>query len=258
MEEAVMQSTRTLPALLCAAAVVFLTASTAQAQDAVSIHAEVSWSPYGLGESSWPNYWGDFEASGAVADSGGVQYGPWYPNSALELYGSAGKIRILLDNNGAWFIEAGTGAYEYLQGGGTYTDVSYVVDDPWLGKTYVIEFELTGTASIIENVLPQADLIVASVGDLTAVLDASGSVDADGSILRYEWDLDGDGLYDHTSTYSAIQYTYAEDGTYLASVRVTDDRGGSDIASVSVTVQAPPPPKDERPGKGKSGKGKKK
>jgi len=253
-----MQSTRTLPALVCAAALLLVATSAAQAQDAVSIHAEVSWSPYGLGESSWPNYWGDFEASGAVADSGGAQYGPWYPNSALELYGRAGKIRILLDNNGAWFIEAGTGSYEYLQGGGTYTDVSYVVDDPWLGETYVIEFDLTGTVSVIENVLPRADLVVASASDLTVVLDASGSVDPDGSITRYEWDLDGDGLYDHTSTYWGIQYTYAEGGTYLVSVLVIDDRGGADTASVSVTVQAPLPPEDEKPGKGKGGKGKKK
>jgi PKD repeat protein len=136
--------------------------------------------------------------------------------------------------------------------------VSYVVDDPWLGETYVIEFDLMGTVSVIENVLPKADLVVASASDLTVVLDASGSVDPDGSIVRYEWDLDGDGLFDHTSTYSAIQYTYAEDTTYLASVRVTDDRGGTDTASVSVTVQAPPPPEDEKPGKGKGGNGKKK
>jgi hypothetical protein len=51
-----MQFMRTLPAVLCAAALVLVTTSAARAQEAVTIHAEVSWSPYGLSESIWPNY----------------------------------------------------------------------------------------------------------------------------------------------------------------------------------------------------------
>lgn len=233
-----MQSKRTLPVLLCAAGLVLLTSSAAQAQEAVTIYAEVSWSPHGPSESSWPTYWGAFEASGAVADSGCAQYGPWYPTSALELRASAGAIRITLDNSGRWLIESGTGAHAYLQGSGVYSEVSYVIDDPWLGETHVIEFELTGAVSLIENVPPEADLTVASVSGLTAALDASGSLDSDGTILTYEWDPDGDGLYDLESTFAAIEYSYAENGTYMVRVRVTDDRGGSDIASTYVTVQA--------------------
>lgn len=246
-----MQTLRTLPALLFAAALVVLTAAAARAQDAVTIHATVSWSPHGPSEGWGPNYWGGFEATGAIADAGNAQYGPWFPYSFLELAGSAGRIRIALDNNGSWFVESGTGAYEYLQGGGTYAEVSYVVDDPWRGETNVIEFELTGTVSIIENIPPQADLFVASVSDLTVVLDASGSLDPDGSVVRYEWDFDGDGDYEYESPYPVVQHTYAGDGTYSIRVRVTDDRGGSDLASTSVTAQAPRP---EKPGKGKGKK----
>jgi hypothetical protein len=253
-----MQTIKTLPVVLVAAAFCLTTTPLAQAQGNVSIQVEVSWSPYGLSERGWgPSYWGDFQASGAIADSGGAQYGPWYPDSGLMLYGAAGEIRILLDNQGGWVVESGTGAYAYLEGGGTYTGVSYVVHDPWRGETYVIEFDLAGTAAIIDNVQPEADLVVTSVSDRTVQLSAAGSQDPDGAIVRYDFDFDGDGSYDYSSIYPGVQYTYAADGTYVIRVRVTDDRGGTDIAFVSVAVQAPPPPEEEKPGKG-GGKGKNK
>jgi hypothetical protein len=243
-----------------AALLVFAQAGQAAPGDPqpVTILAEVSWSPYGFNEGGWgPNYWGDFETSGAMVDDGGAYFYPWYPTSSLVLYGSAGTIQVTLDSVGNWFVQSGTGDYDGMQGGGTYVDVSYTVDDPLLGETYVIEFELEGTVTFDVNLPPEADLVVESVSDLTARFSAAGSQDSDGTIVSdYEWDLDGDGIYDAATTAASIEHTYAAAGTYWVTVRVSDDDGATDTATTSVSVEAPPPPPDdEKPGKGKGGGG---
>lgn len=245
---------KALPMALIAAAFVATTASPSHAQETVSIRVEVSWSPYApLSEATWPDYSGTFMATGAVVDGGAAQYGPWYPDSVLRLRGTAGDIDILLDNAGGWVVETGTGAYACLHGGGRYTELAYVVDDPFLGETWVVEFDLTGVVE--HNVQPDADLAVVSVNDRTAEFSAAGSRDPDGSIVRYDFDFDGDGSYDTSSVYADARHTYAADGTYVAAVRVTDDCGATDVAFVTVTIQAPPP-QPEEPGKGKGGNGK--
>ena len=75
---------------------------------------------------------------------------------------------------------------------------------------------------------------------LTVTFDGTGSSDLDGDALTYAWDLDGDGAFDD-STLSRPTYTYTASGTYAASVQVTDGRGGSDTATVTITVGNTPP-----------------
>jgi glucose/arabinose dehydrogenase len=71
---------------------------------------------------------------------------------------------------------------------------------------------------------------------LTVQFDGSGSSDPDaGDTLSYAWDLDGDGQYDD-STAVAPTYTYTSQGVYTASLRVTDSRGASGTASVTIAV----------------------
>jgi PKD repeat protein len=66
--------------------------------------------------------------------------------------------------------------------------------------------------------------------------DGTGSTDPDpGDTLSYAWDLDGDGAYDD-STASQPTFTYATQGSYNASLRVTDSHGASDTDSVTITV----------------------
>jgi PKD repeat protein len=75
---------------------------------------------------------------------------------------------------------------------------------------------------------------------LTVAFDGSGSSDPEGSSLSYAWDLDGDGAYDD-STVAKPSYTYTATGSYTASLRVTDNLGASDTASVIITVGNTPP-----------------
>ena len=71
---------------------------------------------------------------------------------------------------------------------------------------------------------------------LTVAFNGSGSSDPDaGDTLSYDWDLDGDGSYDD-STAVAPTYTYTSQGTYTASLRVTDNHGASATAAVTINV----------------------
>ena len=67
--------------------------------------------------------------------------------------------------------------------------------------------------------------------------DGSGSFDTDGSIVLYEWDFDGDLVFDFTSDNPNAQHTYTE--TYFGSVtlRVTDNDGLTGSAMTGVAVQ---------------------
>jgi PKD repeat protein len=76
---------------------------------------------------------------------------------------------------------------------------------------------------------------------LTVNFDGSQSSDPDPSdTLSYAWDLDGDGAYDD-STAVRPTFTYTSSGTYIAGLRVTDSRGGSDTDTVTITVGNTPP-----------------
>ncbi|MBN2081106.1 hypothetical protein JW859_02745 [bacterium] len=73
---------------------------------------------------------------------------------------------------------------------------------------------------------PTADFTAAPLtGDapLTVEFDGSGSTD-DGALIAYEWDWDGDGIYDFDSHPQATtQHTYTADGIYWPKLYVSDD-----------------------------------
>jgi PKD repeat protein len=76
---------------------------------------------------------------------------------------------------------------------------------------------------------------------LTVNFDGSGSSDPDpGDTLSFAWDLDGDGAYDD-STAVAPTFTYATEGVYTASLRVTDPHGASSSAAVTISAGNTPP-----------------
>lgn len=61
--------------------------------------------------------------------------------------------------------------------------------------------------------------------------------DADGTIAKYEWDFDGDGTFDFSSTTSpATTFKYESPGLFTAALRVTDNAGLTGTDTVDVTV----------------------
>jgi glucose/arabinose dehydrogenase/PKD repeat protein len=70
---------------------------------------------------------------------------------------------------------------------------------------------------------------------LTVSFDGTGSSDPEGKPLTYSWDLNGDGTFGD-ATGPTASYIYTTAAVYHPSLRVTDDQGASDTASVTVTA----------------------
>ncbi len=66
--------------------------------------------------------------------------------------------------------------------------------------------------------------------------DGSGSYDADGEIVSWEWDVDGDGVYEASTPGPEYTYTYPGDYSGLVALRVTDNDGLVGLATAPVDV----------------------
>jgi len=94
-----------------------------------------------------------------------------------------------------------------------------------------------------DNVPPQAVLDgnpASGSRPLTVDFDTTGSTDIDGSIASYDWDLNGDGIFEETGTPDATkQQLYDTAGTYDVKVRVVDNNGAGSVAIKSIVVEEP-------------------
>jgi len=67
--------------------------------------------------------------------------------------------------------------------------------------------------------------------------DATGSFDPDGKIETYEWDLDGDGVFDDKyKGKSEVEYEYKKIGNYEVTLRVTSFSGSYNTATKQILV----------------------
>ena len=75
----------------------------------------------------------------------------------------------------------------------------------------------------------------------TVYFSAFGSESTNGQIISYQWDLDGNGLFDTDATTEGgyASYYYAKPGEYQVTLRVTDSIGNSATDSLSVYVRHP-------------------
>jgi PKD repeat protein len=99
----------------------------------------------------------------------------------------------------------------------------------------------------VDTNLPPSASMTASVTSGYAPLTVffgGGGTDGDGTIVKIEWDFDGDGTFDETSTVNSAdpslgtEHTYEEAGVYTATIRVTDDDGATATATEGIQVLA--------------------
>jgi len=98
-------------------------------------------------------------------------------------------------------------------------------------------FSTRGTGTEAER---QRDITMADqprVG-VKILLDASSSYDFDDSIVKYEWDFDGDGVVDKVTTSPEVSYTFDTPGEHRVVLTVVDSKGGR--ASEEKTVDVIP------------------
>jgi PKD repeat protein len=113
----------------------------------------------------------------------------------------------------------------------TYNVTLTVTDNS--GATGTITHPITVAA---QNIPPTASFTATST-NFTATFNASASKDTDGTIVSYAWTF-GD---NSTGTGVNPSHTYAAGNTYLVTLTVTDDRGGTGTMQQSVTVSNAPP-----------------
>jgi plastocyanin len=116
---------------------------------------------------------------------------------------------------------------------------------------------MVGIVKVGANAHPTADFSFAPAAPEAgqAVTFTATATDSDGTVVSYQWDLDGNGSFEKTTASASTTHTYAAGGTYAAKLRVLDN--GHDMSAVatrSVTVTTPPAPGPD-PGGGGSGGG---
>lgn len=169
-------------------------------------------------------------------------YSPEIPNEGEVVnfsdlsYDLDGKII-----NRLWSFGDGSTSYEAVsyhtyKKGGTYTVILAVTDNDNATNTT--------TKQIIVNSIPSISFIYTpdnpKTGE-TVIFNANDSIDADGNIVKYEWDWDGDGIYDETLSNPIITHSWNDDGNYEIILRITDDKGAVNVTKKEISIANRPP-----------------
>jgi PKD repeat protein len=137
--------------------------------------------------------------------------------------------------NGSAVNNGGSVTYTPNAGYSGIDTFSYTVSDGNGGTN-----SATVTVTVIEtpNTPPTAVATAnptSGVAPLAVTLDGTGSSDAEGPIVDYEWDLgDGESAYGETAS-----HTYDSPGTYTCTLYVFDEDGAAGSDSVEITVTDP-------------------
>ncbi|MGD8623228.1 MAG: DUF1566 domain-containing protein [Anaerolineae bacterium] len=147
--------------------------------------------------------------------------------------------------NGAWIDVHGAGAQRSDQKGGDLGGFVYEPDGYYFSQapqgdaTRIYNYvRLVRDAGVSEpNIAPTAEAGGPYSGQpgSAIILSAAASADPDGTIVLYEWDLDGDGRYDDATGVTAT-FSAAASGTFAVGLRVTDDGGAQDVDAAIVQV----------------------
>jgi len=166
-----------------------------------------------------------------------VGHAPLAVNMIADVIGGVAPYYFRWDVNGdGWWDYGGTGISEvgiHYSSSGLY-DILLEVEDSggqFYRATALVDVKPSGPSAQPYAYPSQGP------APLATNLDGSGSYDLDGFIVKWEWDFESDGVYDYESdTNPVATTTYSFPGTYNPTLRVTDDDGLTDVASVQVVA----------------------
>jgi PKD repeat protein len=172
-----------------------------------------------------------------------------FASAATDADGYIVRYEWDFDGDGNYDQDTGTVSdafYTYTQAGTYYPRVK-VTDD---GGATTTSGLLTITVSSATNASPVIPSFTATPNAGPAPLQvafSTGAFDPDGNIVSYEWDFDGNGVFDATTSSNPVSHMYDTIGTYTVTVRVTDNDGATATSETTVTAsgnssQGVPPP----------------
>lgn len=122
---------------------------------------------------------------------------------------------------------------------GEFTTITFT-DPSLLNNVGMVEIG-TALGNVFLFTAPSAVIHVESTffsyGNRLVILDGTESIDADGYVVLWEWDLDYDGsTFDVDDTGQRISVSFSSSGVYTVALRVTDDSGMMSIVEVDIQV----------------------
>jgi len=194
------------------------------------------------------------------------------PIAVIKMSGQAGNLSFSgqdsYDPNGnvikyTWTFETGvtkdgpTVSYQYSKEG-TYFVSLKVLDDEGLDGTTTVAININYSAppTVIEKNYGNTTVVNQVKGNIAPTINGAsftayngttdkGRVDfkgwgsdKDGTIVKCEWDFNGDGVWDynHGATGNTT-YTYTKPAFYVAIFRVTDNNGTSAVTMLSIGIK---------------------
>jgi subtilisin-like proprotein convertase family protein len=169
-----------------------------------------------------------------------------------DVGGAIAKYEWDLDGNGSYELDSGTDptVQRAYDAGGTMAVKLRVTDVDGAKATHSVNV-------VASNTVPFASLTASPnpvAAGASVLLDARGSNDPDGTIVKYDWDLDGNGSFETTSGATPTRtHTYPNAATFNVGVKVTDNDGGTRTASLALVVTGDPSGGDTGSGTGSGG-----
>jgi PKD repeat protein len=160
------------------------------------------------------------------------------PGSTDAGSGSIVKYEWDRDGNGSYETDTGTVASTTaaFAAGGSHTVRLQVTDNCGLKDTGLVNV-------FVNNSPPSASFTVAPnpapIG-VNVTFNGGASSDTGGSITTYEWDWEGDDVFDATTTTATTTHAYPAPGQYTPQLRVTDNDGAKHTTSRPLRVNAKP------------------
>ncbi|MEW6086684.1 MAG: PKD domain-containing protein [bacterium] len=135
------------------------------------------------------------------------------------------------DDTFDFFSTTAVNVSHIYQNGGAYNPVLKVTDNDGYFNTTSLNIACNRTFPVVKlTACPQK-----GNSPLPVVFRAEAS-DQDGFINLYEWDFNGDDVYDTSSAFDSLVYVYDSAGDYKSKVRVTDNDGGQAVSLTSIRV----------------------